>query len=47
MKLKKISANKLGPKNVLPSSIDIVEDKGKGEWDKGLTEETSDREIPL
>ena len=35
------------PKNVLPNSIDIDEDKGKGGWAKGLLAETRDRGKPL
>lgn len=46
-KKKGIKTNKLGPRNVLPNSIDIIEDKGKGEWAKGHADETRDREKPL
>ena len=40
---KKIDTNILGPKNVPPNLIDIVEDKGKGGWAKGLADESRDR----
>lgn len=44
---KKIDANILGPKNMPPNLIDIVEDKHKGGWAKGLADESRDRETPL
>ena len=44
---KKIDANILRPKNMPPNLIDIVEDKHKGGWAKGLADESRDRETPL
>ena len=44
---KKIDTNILGPKNVPPNLIDIVEGKGKGGWAKGRADETRDRGKPL
>ena len=44
---KKIDTNILGPKNVPPNLIDIVEGKGKGGWAKGRADETRDQGKPL
>ena len=43
---KESDTNILGPKNVQPNSIDIVEGKRKGGWAKGLADESRDRGTP-
>ena len=44
---KKIDTNILGPKNVPPNLMWLVEGKGKGGWATGLAEDNRDRETRL